>query len=98
MLGNGAHFEISKFQDTFRGDECEGLINLPKIYIFDCCRGADQDRGVNKTVEVTQRGTQVLLSSVSSETFCWYACGDGFKAFEEKGDTRYSNNSFLPFL
>ena len=39
ILGNGKEYPISNIEDMFYGENCQQLIDKPKIMIFDCCCG-----------------------------------------------------------
>ena len=41
ILSNGEEFEFRSLFDIFNGDNCGHLLDKPKLFFLDCCRGKD---------------------------------------------------------
>ena len=84
LLSDGSEFRTTKLQDFFQGSECEGLVALPKIFIYDCCRGGDEGLKVEHKIGARSGETTTLTSNNVDDQFCWFACSNGYKSFERK--------------
>ena len=83
------------FENLFFASKKAGL---PKIFIYDCCRGVDEDNFVvseEKDEIMSSRGTKQKQEdkkiTVNSDMLFWYATVDYHKAFEKKSNEKQKN-------
>ena len=71
---------------------------VPKIFIYDCCRGIDTDNFVkneekddNTISKGSQKKKEEMIITVNSDMLFWYATVDYHQAFEKKSNDKKTN-------
>ena len=58
---------LSKIHNIFNNENCPSLLGLPKIFVYDCCRGSDvQDSIIIKqdSIEINTRDHKAMFQSI----------------------------------
>eukprot|EP00795_Rhopilema_esculentum_P010352 gene10352-19053_t len=81
---DGKGFPIDDMIQLFDADSCRSLIDKPKLFFLQCCRGANEDKGMPVPGEVFSDGIddqQTATFPMLSDIFIGYATPSGFKSW-----------------
>ncbi|XP_076854853.1 caspase-6-like [Brachyhypopomus gauderio] len=78
---------IKDITTLFRGDTCQSLIGKPKIFIFQACRGNNDDNAVTpmgaaeEVEEVEEEPAMVYTLPAEADFLMCYCVAEGFQAY-----------------
>ncbi|XP_054162024.1 caspase-3-like [Oppia nitens] len=91
ITSDGYGFQFESIIETFNNEKCPQLINKPKLFFFNCCRGDNHDSGpkhVFEGMEAAVSDAKPFTSTkvpLNGDIMICYSTIDGFVSWRNEG-------------